>query len=51
MYINSNMCKQMTDVKLLLLHDNTWKHFKKLMSSGSLSGKYIYKSGIFNRYV
>ena len=26
MYIYLNMCKQMTDVKLLLLHRNTWNH-------------------------
>ena len=24
MYISLNVCKQMTDVKLLLLHSNTW---------------------------
>ena len=24
MYINLNECKQMTDVKLLLLHSNSW---------------------------
>ena len=26
MYINLNVNKQMTDVKLLLLHNNTWNH-------------------------
>ena len=26
MYIYLNVCKQMTDVKLLLLHSNTWNH-------------------------
>ena len=36
MYIYLNVCKQMADVKLLLLHSNTWNHLtvcKK--SSGS----------------
>ena len=27
MYIYLNMCKQMSDVKLLTLHNNTWNHF------------------------
>ena len=27
MYIYSNVCKQTTDVKLPLLHSNTWNHF------------------------
>ena len=27
MYIHLNVCKQITDVKLLLLHSNTWHHF------------------------
>ena len=26
MYIYWNVCKQMTDVKFLLLHNNTWNH-------------------------
>ena len=26
MYIHLNVYKQMTDVKLLLLHSNTWNH-------------------------
>ena len=26
MYIHLNECKQMTDVKLLLLHSNSWNH-------------------------
>ena len=26
MYIPLNMCKQMTDAKFLLLHNNAWKH-------------------------
>ena len=26
MYIYLNVCKQMTDVKLLLLHNNTWNN-------------------------
>ena len=25
-YIHLNVCKQMTDVKLWLLHGNTWNH-------------------------
>ena len=38
MYIYLNMYKQMTDVKLLLLHSNTWNYltmYKKKISSGS----------------
>ena len=37
MYIHLNVCKQMIDVKLLLLHSNTWNHLTvcKKMSSGS----------------
>ena len=27
MYIHLNACKQITDVKFLLLHRNTWNHF------------------------
>ena len=36
MYIYLNVCKQMTDVKLLLIHSNTWNHLTVLekMSSG-----------------
>ena len=30
MYIHLNMCKQMTDVKLLLLNSNTGNHFTEL---------------------
>ena len=26
MYVYLNVCKQMTDVKLLELHSNTWNH-------------------------
>ena len=26
MYIYLNVCKQMTDIKLLLLHRNTWNN-------------------------
>ena len=39
------MCKQMIDVKLLELHNNTWNHLtvcKKKMSSGSFKNL-IYK--------
>ena len=57
-----NECKQMTDVKLLLLHRNTWNHLtvSKKMSSGSFKNDikmylqiiyiyiyiYIYKIGL-----
>ena len=36
MYIYLNVCKQMTNVKLLLLHSNTWNHLtvKKKNESG-----------------
>ena len=36
MYNYLNVCKQMTDVKLLLLHRNTWKYLtvrKQLINS------------------
>ena len=36
MYIYLNACKQMTDVKLLLLHCNTWNHltlYKQMINS------------------
>ena len=39
MYINLIVCKRMTDVKLLLLHSNTWIQitiYKKKMNSSSL---------------
>ena len=26
MYVYLNVCKQMIDVKLLVLHSNTWNH-------------------------
>ena len=26
MYIDLNVCKQMINVKMLLLHSNTWNH-------------------------
>ena len=29
MYIHLNICKQMTDVELLLLHSNTWNYLTK----------------------
>ena len=29
MYVHSKVCKNMTDVKLFLLHSNTWNHLKK----------------------
>ena len=37
MYIHLNVCKQMTDGKLLLLYSNTWNHLTvyKKMSSDS----------------
>ena len=36
-YIHLNVCKWMTHVKLLLLHNNTWSHLTvyKKMKSGS----------------
>ena len=47
MYIHLNVCKQMTDVKLLLLYRNTWNHFPvgKKMSSG------MFKNGINKMYL
>ena len=27
MYVYLNVCKQMTDVELLLLHSDTWNHW------------------------
>ena len=37
MYIYFNVCKQMTDVKLLLLHSNTWNHLT--MCKQMINGK------------
>ena len=34
MYIYSNVSKQMTDVKLLLLNSNTWNHLTKWKKMG-----------------
>ena len=57
MYIYLNVYKQMTDVKLLLLYNNTWNHltvWKKEWTQACLkmlSTKCIYKSYIFNIYV
>ena len=56
MSIHLNVCKQMIDIKLLLLWSNTWSHLTvcKQISLGlckKLSRKYVYKSFIFNIYV
>ena len=56
MYIYFDVCKQMVDVKLLLLYSNTWNHlnvYKKLTQAHlkMLSAKCVYKSYIFNIYV
>ena len=56
MYIYLNVSKQMTDVKLSLLHSNTWNHLtmcKKWAQAclKMLSTKCVYKSYIFNIYV
>ena len=45
------VCKQITDITLLLLHNNTWNHLTvcKQISSGSfkyVSTKCVYKSYI-----
>ena len=48
-YVYSFLCKQMRDVKLLLLHSNTWNHltscYKKIAQARLkiLSTKYFYK--------
>ena len=52
MYIYLNVCKQMTDVKLLLLHSNTWNHltvFKNKWAQALLKmlTKCVYKSSIY----
>ena len=50
MYIYLNACKQMTDVKLLLLHRNTWNQLiVRKKCSGSFENvikKCVYKSYI-----
>ena len=56
MYIHLNVCKQMTDITLLLLHSNTWNHLTlfKRMSSGSFknaSSKWVYISYIYHHHV
>ena len=49
MHIHSNVCKQMTGVKLLLLHSNTVNHFtvhkRKKMNPGLF--KNVYNSYIY----
>ena len=37
MYIYLNMCNQMTDVKLLQLHSNTWSHLTVCKQKNELS--------------
>ena len=52
MYINSNVCKQMTDVKLLLLHRNTWNNLTERaqkMFKNAIK-KCVYELYIFNIY-
>ena len=56
MYIYLNVSKQMTDVKLLLLHSNTWNHLIvcKIRAQGRfkmLLTKSVNKSYIFTIYV
>ena len=55
MYIYLTVCKQMNDVKLLLLNSNTWNHLTvcKKMSSGSFKNviNKMFINHIFNVYV
>ena len=57
MYNYLNECKQITDVKLLLLHSNTWNQFNCAQKKWAhtrlkmLSTKCVYKSYVFNIYV
>ena len=57
MYIHLNMCKQKSDVKLLLLKNDTWNNLtvsKKKWAQAHLkmlSTKCVYKSYMFNKYV
>ena len=36
MYIHLDVCKQMTDIKLLLLHTNAWKPFNCLQKMNNI---------------
>ena len=55
MYIYLNVCKQMTDVKLLVLHSNTWNHLsvykKSTQAHLKMLSKSVYKSYIFELYI
>ena len=52
MYIHLNVCKQMTDVKLLLLYSRTWNHLTVCKKEVRVvSTKCVYWSYIFNIYV
>ena len=62
MYTYLNVCKQMTDVKLFLLHSNTWNHLTVYQKKKTkkkrvkprlkmLSTKCVDKSYVFNIYV
>ena len=54
MYIYINVCKQMTDVKLLLLHSNIWNHLtvRQKISSGSFKNviNKMFTNQIYNIY-
>ena len=62
MYIYLDVCKQMTDVKLLLLHSNTWNYLNvskqmidiKLLHSNNWNQLTVYKrmsSGLFKNVI
>ena len=55
LYIYLNVCKEVTDVKLLLLQSNTWNHLTvcKKMSSDSFKNAInkMFTVHMFNRYI
>ena len=53
---NRTFCKQMTDIKFLLLYSNTWNCVqiqcqKKLWLISKCNQQNVYKSCVFNIYV
>ena len=49
MYIYLKVCKQMTDVKLLVLHTNTLNHLKNKQTQVCL--KMLSKNGVYKSYM
>ena len=46
-----NVCKWMTDVKLLLLHRNIWKHLTMCKQMSTCSFKKCYQQNMFTNHI